>query len=175
MVVGPLADIISMRLTNDFPNVFQACKWATVNSEKSAEEGLQKNIFVDYRSKGSSKFEGITVDSIRAVSKNVGFCHFYVEKNIFILKFQNCHCILDISISAIDRLQRMQIYPIVLLLRFKSAKQIKDLKENTFGTTDKNSAKAAKEMYERALKFESDYKQYISGMYFVASFISNCY
>lgn len=59
----------------------------------------------------------------------------------------------------------MQIYPIVLLLRFKSAKQIKDLKENTFGTTDKNSAKAAKEMYERALKFESDYKQYISGRF----------
>lgn len=63
----------------------------------------------------------------------------------------------------------MQVYPIVLLLRFKSAKQIKDLKENTFGTADKNSAKAAKEMYERALKFESDYKQYISGRCFLFS------
>lgn len=69
--MGPLADIISLRLTNDFPNVFQTCKWSTVNSEKSAEEGLQKNIFVDYRPKGS-KFEGLAVDNIRAVSKNVG-------------------------------------------------------------------------------------------------------
>lgn len=69
-VVGPLADIISVRLTNDFPNVFQACKWSTVNSEKSAEEGVQKNIFVDYRPKGS-KFEGLSADHIRAISKNV--------------------------------------------------------------------------------------------------------
>lgn len=74
-VVGPLAEIISVRLTNDFPNVFQACKWGTVNSEKSAEEGLQKNIFVDYRPKGS-KFEVLAVDNIRAVSKNVSFSIF---------------------------------------------------------------------------------------------------
>lgn len=64
------------------------------------------------------------------------------------------------SISAVERLQRLQIYPIVLLLRFKSAKQIRDIRD--FGT-DKISAKAAKEMYERALKLEFDYKQYISG------------
>jgi len=70
------------------------------------------------------------------------------------------HCILDVSISAVERLQRLQIYPIVLLLRFKSAKQIRDIRD--FGT-DKISAKAAKEMYERALKLEFDYKQYISG------------
>lgn len=49
----------------------------------------------------------------------------------------------------------------MLLLRFKSAKQIRDIRD--FGT-DKISAKAAKEMYERALKLEFDYKQYISGM-----------
>lgn len=70
------------------------------------------------------------------------------------------HCILDMSISAVERLQRLQIYPIVLLLRFKSAKQIREIRD--YGT-DKISAKAAKEMYERALKLESDYKQYISG------------
>lgn len=64
------------------------------------------------------------------------------------------------SISAVERLQRLQIYPIVLLLRFKSAKQIREIRD--YGT-DKISAKAAKEMYERALKLESDYKQYISG------------
>lgn len=63
---------------------------------------------------------------------------------------------LDVSISAIERLKRIQIYPIVLLLRFKSARQIKEIK-------DKMSEKAAKEMYEHALKLESDYRQYISG------------
>lgn len=67
---------------------------------------------------------------------------------------------MDISISAVELLQRLHIYPIVLLLRFKSAKQIREIRD--FGT-DKISAKAAKEMYERALKLESEYKQYISG------------
>lgn len=67
-------------------------------------------------------------------------------------------------ISAVDRLQRLQIYPIVLLLRFKSAKQIKEIKDSRY-STDKISAKAAKEMYEHTLKLESDYRQYISGKY----------
>lgn len=88
-------------------------------------------------------------------------------KKIFSLKFEICifytvifsqnrHCLLDVSISAIERLKRIQIYPIVLLLRFKSARQIKEIK-------DKMSEKIAKEMYEHALKLESDYRQYFSG------------
>jgi discs large protein 5 len=59
-------------------------------------------------------------------------------------------------------LQRNQVYPIVLLIKFKSAKQIKEIKDPRY-STDKISAKAAKEMFEHALKLESDYRQYISG------------
>lgn len=55
-----------------------------------------------------------------------------------------------------ERLKRIQIFPIVLLLRFKSARQIKEIR-------DELSEKAAKEMYEHALKLESDCRQYISG------------
>lgn len=81
-----------------------------------------------------------------------------IEKQITSLFFslQNRHCLLDVSITAVERLKRIQIYPIVLLLRFKSARQIKEIK-------DKMSEKAAKEMYEHALKLESEYRQYISG------------
>lgn len=50
------------------------------------------------------------------------------------------------------------------MLRFKSAKQIKEIKDSRY-STDKISAKAAKEMYEHALKLESDYRQYISGIF----------
>lgn len=69
---------------------------------------------------------------------------------------------MDVCISAVERLQQLQIYPIVLLLRFKSAKQIKEIKDSRY-STDRVSAKAAKEMYEHAMKLESDYRQYISG------------
>lgn len=67
------------------------------------------------------------------------------------------------NIQSVERLHKHQIYPIVLLMKFKSTKQIKEVKVNV---TDKVSAKAAKEMYEHALKLESECRQYISGMFF---------
>lgn len=64
-----------------------------------------------------------------------------------------------------ERLHRLQIFPIVLLLHFKSAKQIKEIQEkDSRYPADKITLKAAKEMYEHALKLESDYRHYISGM-----------
>lgn len=79
---------------------------------------------------------------------------------------QNRHCVLDVSLNVVEKLQRLQIFPIVLLLGFKSVKQIKEIKDSRY-STDKISAKAAKEMYEHALKNSTDYKQYISGIYFL--------
>ena len=80
---------------------------------------------------------------------------------------QNSHCILDVNLSAVERLHKHQIYPVVLLMKFKSTKQIKEVKDIRFAT-DKVSAKAAKEMYEHALKLESEYKNCISGKYFLS-------
>jgi len=50
-----------------------------------------------------------------------------------------------------------------LLIKFKSTKQVKEAKDSR-SSHDKISAKAAKEMYEHALKLESEYRHYISGM-----------
>lgn len=112
-------------------------------SEATLEENLHKNVYVDYARRGST-FECTTFQAIRDV------------------RDKKRHCILDICISAVDRLQRMQIYPIVLLLRFRSAKQIKEVKDSR-SSSDKISAKAAKEMYEHNQKLESEYGQLISG------------
>ncbi|KAG7311968.1 hypothetical protein JYU34_001392 [Plutella xylostella] len=71
------------------------------------------------------------------------------------------HCILDISVATIEKLHKQQIYPIVLLIKFKSTKQIKEVKDTRF-PSDKVSAKAAKEMYEHALKLENEFRNYIS-------------
>lgn len=75
---------------------------------------------------------------------------------------QNTHCILDVSIASVERLHRHQIYPIVLLIKFKDRTQIKEVKDSRY-PSDKISTKAAKEMYEQALKMEAEYKHYISG------------
>ncbi|XP_067624874.1 disks large homolog 5 [Eurosta solidaginis] len=144
LIIGPLSERVMERLTIDFSNLFKMCEVTSMDcSQDAMEEGLQENIFVDYRRRGN-KFECTTVENINNACKN-----------------DRRHCILDISISAAERLQRLHIYPIVLLLRFKSAKQIREIRD--FGI-DKISAKAAKEMYERALKLETDYKQYISAV-----------
>lgn len=66
------------------------------------------------------------------------------------------------SIASIERLHRHQIYPIVLLIKFKDRTQIKEVKDSRY-PSDKISTKAAKEMYEHALKMEAEYKHYISG------------
>lgn len=79
-----------------------------------------------------------------------------------VIVFQKTHCILDISLSSVERLHRHNLYPIILLIKFKSTKQIKEVKD-TRCSMDKVSAKAAKEMYEHALKLETEYRHLISG------------
>lgn len=46
-------------------------------------------------------------------------CYFYV------CLMQGCHCLLDIAPHAIERLHSVHIYPIVVFVRYKNAKQIK--------------------------------------------------
>lgn len=90
---------------------------------------------------------------------------------IFSLLLQRCHCVVDIAMSSVERLHRHLVYPIVLLIKFKSTKQIKEVKDTRY-PLDKVSAKAAKEMYEHALKLEAEYKHHISGtfrLYFFSS------
>jgi hypothetical protein len=40
---------------------------------------------------------------------------------------QGQHCILDIHLGSVERLHHNQIFPIVLLIKFKSVKQIKEV------------------------------------------------
>lgn len=60
-----------------------------------------------------------------------------------------------------ERLQRAQMYPIVILVKFKSAKQIREIKD--LSVSDKITPKASKELYEHAQKVESEYKHLITG------------
>jgi hypothetical protein len=59
----------------------------------------------------------------------------YEKVRLTVLVPQQSHCILDVNLSAVERLHRNKIYPIVLLLKFKSAKQIKEIKDSGYGTT----------------------------------------
>jgi len=145
MVVGPLADCVTDKLIADFPDLFMRyIPEAKHCSQASMEKGVADSLFIDYRKKGSV-YECVSVSGLKeACSKN-------------------CHCIIDIGLTSVERLHRHHIYPIVLLIKFKSTKQVKEAKDSR-SSHDKISAKAAKEMYEHALKLESEYRHYISAI-----------
>lgn len=124
-------------------------------SQATLEQGLRDSLYVDYRKKGSY-FECTTVQAVKDICA------------------KNSHCILDISIASLERLHRHQIYPIVLLIKFKSTKQIKEVKDPRY-PSDKVSAKAAKEMYEQALKLEAEYRHFISGKFIFAPLLQSHY
>ena len=94
--------------------------------------------------------------------------------------------------ESVDRLHMNQVYPIVLLIKFKSVKQIKEVKDShrwsglggnpatgagSSGVglhaglpghgSDKISQKDAKTIFEHAQKLEGEYKHLISGTHIV--------
>uniref|UniRef100_A0A182YH00 Uncharacterized protein n=1 Tax=Anopheles stephensi TaxID=30069 RepID=A0A182YH00_ANOST len=142
IILGPLSEFVIDKLCVDFPEDFAVLQESQKKCTKDEMElAMQNNTIADYKLRSNGIFE---YTSVQAVRDN-----------------KQCHCILNVSMAAVERLQRAQIYPIVLLLRFKSAKQIKEIKDSRY-STDKISAKAAKEMYEHTLKMESEYRQFIS-------------
>lgn len=71
LVLGPLSDCVVDRLSIDFPQLFQRCIMTTMNcSQEAMEKGLQNNIFVDYRRRGSI-YECTTVQAIREMCDKV--------------------------------------------------------------------------------------------------------
>ncbi|XP_011314255.1 disks large homolog 5 isoform X2 [Fopius arisanus] len=143
LIIGPLSECVATKLMQDCPGEFTRCLPEAMHcSQSTLEQGLRDSLYVDYRKKGSY-FECTTVQAVKDVC------------------VKNSHCILDVSIASIERLHRHQIYPIVLLIKFKSVKQIKEVKDSRY-PSDKISAKAAKEMHEQSLKIEAEYKHYVS-------------
>lgn len=82
---------------------------------------------------------------------------------------------MDISTSGVERLLQSQMYPIVLLIKFKNPKQIREIKDLSIKDLrcDKISQKAAKELYEHSLKVENEYKHVITGWSMFDKKVSN--
>ncbi|XP_011646961.1 disks large homolog 5-like isoform X7 [Pogonomyrmex barbatus] len=145
LIIGPLSECVVTRLLQEYPGQFTRCLAEAMHcSQSTLEQGLRDALYVDYRKKGSY-FECTTVQAVKDICE------------------KNTHCILDVSIASIERLHRHQIYPIVLLIKFKDRTQIKEVKDSRY-PSDKISTKAAKEMFEQALKIEAEYKHYISAI-----------
>merc|ERR1712025_352627 len=102
---------------------------------------MGNNILVDFRRRGS-QFECYTVSAIKDICD------------------RNKHCVLNVHMEAVERLHQNQIYPIVLLIKFKSVKQIKEIKDPRY-LAEKISQKDAKNIFEHTAKLEAEYKHLI--------------
>jgi len=143
LILGPLADAVVDKLVSDYPYKFVRCQPEYMDCDMSAlEKGVLDNMFVDFRRRGSH-YEVTTVSSVKDVCD------------------RRQHCVLDIHVGSVERLHQNQIYPIVLLIKFKSVKQIKKVKDPRYHA-EKITQKDAKNIYEHTLKLEGEYKHLLS-------------
>lgn len=145
IVLGPLAECVADKLVQDFPDKFtRASTESRRCSQAQLDRELAEGLILEYRRRGST-YECITISAVRSVSQT------------------RLHCMLDGSITMVERLHRHHIYPVVLLIKFKSTKQIREVKDARY-SIDKLSGKAAKEMFEHGQKLELEYRHLVTAV-----------
>ncbi|XP_053548098.1 disks large homolog 5 [Bombina bombina] len=145
LVLGPLVDAVKDMLVKESPGKFCRCPLEVMKaSQQAIERGVKDCLFIDYKRR-SGHFDVTTVASIKEITE------------------KDCHCLLDIAPHAIERLHSVRIYPIVIFIRYKSTKQIKEQKDPNF-LRDKVTQKHSKEQFESAQKIEQEYSKYFTAV-----------
>lgn len=71
LVIGPLAECVTEKLIQDFPDKFTRCIPEVMHCPLNMmEKGISENIFVDFRKKGSN-FECTTVTAVKEICDKV--------------------------------------------------------------------------------------------------------
>ncbi|KAI3365195.1 hypothetical protein L3Q82_010292 [Scortum barcoo] len=145
LILGPLVEACKDMLVKESPAMFCRCLPEIMKaSQQAIERGVKDCVFIDYKRR-SGHFDVTTVASIKEITE------------------KDCHCLLDIVPHAIERLHSVHIYPIVIFIRYKNAKQIKEQKDPLY-LRDKVSQKHSKEQYEAAQKIEQEYSRFFTGV-----------
>uniref|UniRef100_A0A8C7FQ07 Discs large MAGUK scaffold protein 5 n=1 Tax=Oncorhynchus kisutch TaxID=8019 RepID=A0A8C7FQ07_ONCKI len=145
LVLGPLVEANKDMLVKEAPGRFCRCLPEVMKaSQQAIERGVKDCVFIDFKRR-SGHFDVTTVASIKEITE------------------KDCHCLLDIAPHAIERLHSVHIYPIVIFIRYKNAKQIKEQKDPLY-LRDKVSQKHSKEQFEMAQKTEQEYSKVFTGI-----------
>ncbi|XP_019730066.1 disks large homolog 5-like [Hippocampus comes] len=145
LILGPLAEASKDMLVNEAPAKFSRCLPEIMKaSQQAIERGVKDCVFIDYKRR-SGHFDVTTVASIKEMTE------------------KDCHCLLDIAPHAIERLHSVHVYPIVIFIRYKNAKQIKEQRDPLY-IRDKLSQKLSKEQFEAAQKTEQEYSPFFTGV-----------
>ncbi|XP_033622378.1 disks large homolog 5 isoform X10 [Fukomys damarensis] len=145
LILGPLLDVVKEMLVNEAPGKFCRCPLEVMKaSQQAIERGVKDCLFVDYKRR-SGHFDVTTVASIKEITE------------------KNRHCLLDVAPHAIERLHHMHIYPVVVFIHYKSAKQIKEQRDPVY-LRDKVTQRHSKEQFETAQKIEQEYSKYFTAV-----------
>ncbi|KAM9773261.1 disks large homolog 5-like [Syngnathus typhle] len=145
LILGPLAEASKDMLVNEAPAKFSRCPPEIMKaSQQAIERGVKDCVFIDFKRR-SGHFDVTTVASIKEITE------------------KDSHCLLDIGAHAIERLHSVHVYPIVIFIRYKNAKQIKEQKDPLY-LRDKLSQKLSKEQFEAAQKTEQEYSRFFTGV-----------
>ena len=124
---------------------------------------MLENSVIEFKRRGSN-YECTTVESVRdicdRVSPRKGIATLPPHSKCLFRNQQNQHCMLSIHLENVERLHQNQIYPIVLLIKFKTFKQLKEVKVNHVDS--RVWQKDAKNIFEHTQKIEAEHRHLIS-------------
>lgn len=154
IILGPLKDRINDDLISEFPERFQSCVPHTtrpprdyeidgrdyhfVASREQMEKDIQNHLFIEAGQYNDNLY-GTSVASVRSVAE------------------AGKHCILDVSGSAIKRLQAAGLQPIAIFIKPRSISSLMDMNKRL-------AEDEAKKLYERAMKLEQEFAEYFTSI-----------
>ncbi|ESP04626.1 hypothetical protein LOTGIDRAFT_54957, partial [Lottia gigantea] len=137
VVLAPLSDAVINKLIAESPDKYCQCQTVLMSSSAmSMEQNLSRGHYIDYW-KQDDQYECIRVADIKDICD------------------KKMHCLLNVGVEAIERLQRLKIYPIVVFVHHKSPKQIREVRDVQF-LPEKMTTKLAKELYDQNQKLEQE-------------------
>jgi len=142
IIMGGLSEPICDKLIMESPSQFSRCLPEIIETTKDVlEMNLKDGVYLDYKlSRKGDRFECISLQSVKDVVYG-----------------KSKHCILDINQDALVRFTSLKLYPIIIFVKYKTPKHVKDMREGHY-IRDKISSKVAKDIYDQYSKMEKENK-----------------
>ncbi|OQV17131.1 Disks large-like protein 5 [Hypsibius exemplaris] len=138
LILGPLSETVVERLLLQHPQKYAKCPVQTHSVGMDEADVIESRQF-------SGMWELVTAKSIREVA----------EKDM--------HCVVDISVSSVERMLHLSISPIVIVIKFRTPSVIREVRDGSFSSS-KISHKAAKELFELAGRMETEHGKVITAV-----------
>ena len=153
VILGPLKERINEKLIHDYPDKFGSCVLHTTRerkddeldgfnyhfvSKEQMERDIQSKLFIEVGHYMDNLY-GTSIESVRKVVE--------IHKN----------CVLDVTGSAIKRLQHIGLHPIAILIKPISPFAIMEMDKH-------KTLQQAEKLFDRALKTEHEFAQYFTAI-----------